>query len=91
MCRWAAVRAHSPPYTSRLLHPQLLNDKHAWKESWNAWEEDRERFGIVSFYTINLRRQEINKTQIQVIGTDPKLLSAETAPHISLPRLRLRW
>lgn len=27
----------------------------------------------------------------QVLGTDPMLLSVVMAPHISLPRLRLRW
>lgn len=87
-CHWAAVSSHTPPYTSQRPHPPLLSDTRASTENWTDWEEEKEH-GVTSYGQTqnNKINKQINK---DTVGTHPMLFSKDTAPHISLPRLRLR-
>lgn len=84
-CHWAAAGSRSPPYTSLPRRPRLLSDTPASTKSWNDWEENRMIRDMVE-----PKAPLLKETNLKKLGTHPMLFSNETAPHISLPRLRLR-
>lgn len=85
-CHWAAVSSHTPPYIPLRPHPPLLNGTHASTENWTDLEEEK-KHGVTLY---GQTQTKINKYNKDIVGTYPMLFSKDTAPHISLPRLRLR-